>query len=63
VRQTDKANCLPTASPALAGEAVILFERYEQKDKSGSGDQPEAGNAQVITIKKAVSEIYFRDGL
>jgi hypothetical protein len=24
--------------PALGGEAVILFERYEQKDKSGSAD-------------------------
>jgi hypothetical protein len=34
---------------ALAGEAVILFERYEQKDKSGSGD-PE-GNAQIINHK------------
>jgi hypothetical protein len=30
---------------ALGGEAVILFERYEQKDKSGTpGPQ---GNAQV----------------
>jgi hypothetical protein len=24
--------------PALGGEAVILFERYEQKDKSESAD-------------------------
>jgi hypothetical protein len=33
---------------ALGGEAVILFERYEQKDKSGTPDPPFlAGNAQV----------------
>ena len=37
---------------ALGGEAVILFERYEQKDKSETPDQPEAGNAQMITIVK-----------
>jgi hypothetical protein len=30
---------------ALGGEAVILFERYEQKDKSGTPDPQ--GNAQV----------------
>jgi len=34
--------------PALGGEAVILFERYEQKDKSGSADPPFlAGNALI----------------
>jgi hypothetical protein len=33
---------------ALAGAAVILFERYEQKDKSGSGDPAFLqGNAQI----------------
>ena len=30
--------------PALAGEAVILFERDEQKDKSGSADRRERPN-------------------
>jgi hypothetical protein len=34
--------------PALGGAAVILFERYEQKDKSGTPDPaPSQGNAQI----------------
>ena len=33
---------------ALGGAAVILFERYEQKDKSGTPDPaPSRGNAQI----------------
>jgi hypothetical protein len=33
---------------ALGGEAVILFERYEQKDKSGTARPgPSPGNAQI----------------
>jgi hypothetical protein len=36
-------------APALGGEAVILFERDEQKDKSGSADPAFLqGNAQKI---------------
>ncbi len=38
--------------PALGGEAVILFERDEQKDKSGSADPQ--GNAQIETIIQLV---------
>jgi hypothetical protein len=30
--------------PALGGAAVILFERYEQKDKSGTPDRRERPN-------------------
>jgi hypothetical protein len=38
---------------ALGGAAVILFERYEQKDKSGTPGPPFlAGNAQVKKIIK-----------
>jgi hypothetical protein len=38
--------------PALGIEAVILFERYEQKDKSVKPDPaPSLGNAQKTKIK------------
>ncbi len=50
-----RSNCLLvrkisyTRAPALGGEAVILFERDEQKDKSGSADPAFLqGNAQKI---------------
>jgi hypothetical protein len=33
--------------PALGGEAVILFERYEQKDKSGSAARRERPNRKI----------------
>jgi hypothetical protein len=42
--------------PALRIAAVILFERYEQKDKSGKPD-PE-GNAQSTKIKSGKSKNY-----
>jgi hypothetical protein len=36
---------------ALGGAAVILFERYEQKDKSGSADLAlRIGNAQILRV-------------
>ncbi len=39
--------------PALRIEAVILFERYEQKDNSGKPDlAPWLENAQIIKIKE-----------
>jgi hypothetical protein len=41
--------------PALGGEAVILFERYEQKDKSESADPAfSRGNAHV---KKKLADL------
>jgi hypothetical protein len=44
--------------PALGGEAVILFERYEQKDKSGSADPyPWRGN-DPSKINKNVVSVY-----
>jgi hypothetical protein len=44
---------LPRAALRIA--AVILFERYEQKDKSGKPDPaPSRGNAQIKT-----SLVYF----
>jgi hypothetical protein len=46
--------------PALGGEAVILFERDEQKDKSGSAD-PDLfrGNAPIDTKTLFKLRIFF----
>ncbi len=42
--------------PALGGAAVILFERYEQKDKSGTPDPAfSRGNAQIKLIKNSLN--------
>jgi hypothetical protein len=46
---------------ALGGAAVILFERYEQKDKSGTPGPPFlAGNAQIKKIKNIfIANLYL----
>ncbi len=44
-------------APALVIAAVILFERYEQKDKSGKNDRRERpNNKTVITYVKSTHQ-------
>ncbi len=46
--------------PALGGEAVILFERDEQKDKSESADpDPFRGNAPIDKKTRLKLRIFF----
>jgi hypothetical protein len=58
-----KADLLTTRCPALRIAAVILFERYEQKDKSGKPDPAfSRGNAQIKKqnnswLKESISTI------